>query len=53
MSETIMPNAVTHVDNFIALLKSKKPFSFIRFSDGEIEILRNRYLEIGGGKNSF
>lgn len=53
MAQTIIPNAVEHLDNFIKLLKEKKPFSFVRFSDGEIEILRNRYLEIGGGKTLF
>lgn len=49
----LVPNAIEHLDNFINLLKSKKPCSFVRFSDGEIEILRNRYLEINGGKTVF
>jgi hypothetical protein len=53
MSQVMVPDAVIHLDNFISLLKSKTPFSFVRFSDGEIEILRNRYLEIGGGKTVF
>lgn len=53
MSQVIVPNAVIHLDNFISFLKLKTPFSFVRFSDGEIEILRNRYLEIGGGKTVF
>lgn len=53
MSQVIVPDAAMHLDNFISLLKSKTPFSFVRFSDGEIEILRNRYLEIGGGKTVF
>lgn len=52
MSQTI-PNATEHLNNFINLLKTKKPFSFARFSDGEIEILRNRYLEIHAGKTVF
>jgi hypothetical protein len=32
-----------------ANLHNKTPFTFIRFSDGETEILRNRYLEINNG----
>jgi hypothetical protein len=32
------------------MLNSKSPFTFVRFSDGEIEILRNRALFIGEGK---
>ncbi len=42
-----------HLNNFIDKLKSKTPFSFVRFSDGEIEVLRNRYLEINNGKTFF
>lgn len=53
MSKIIIPDAITHLDNFISLLKLKIPFSFVRFSDGEIEILRNRYLEISDGKTVF
>jgi len=53
MSQVLIPDAITYLDNFISLLKSQTPFSFVRFSDGEIEILRNRYLEIGGGKTVF
>jgi len=46
----LIPNPVKHLDNFIELLKVNKPFTFVRFSDGETEILRNRYLQIGEGK---
>lgn len=53
MLQVLIPDAIIHLNNFISLLKSKTPFSFVRFSDGEIEILRNRYLEIGGGKTLF
>lgn len=53
MAQIIIPNAIEHLDNFIKLLKENRPFSFVRFSDGEIEILRNRYLEIGRGKTVF
>jgi len=33
-----------------SMLNSKSPFTFVRFSDGEMEILRNRALFIGNGK---
>jgi len=49
----INPNPRTHLENLLLKLKSKESFSFIRFSDGEIEILRNRYLEINNGKTVF
>lgn len=47
------PNAIDNLETIIKLLIAKEPFTFIRFSDGEIEILRNRYLEINNGKTSF
>ena len=34
-------------------LKQKEHFCFIRFSDGETEIIRNRYLKIDKGETSF
>lgn len=39
-----------HIKN---LVYSKKPFCLIRFSDGEIEIIRNRKLIINKGKTEF
>lgn len=47
------PNAIDDLEAIIKFLIAKEPFTFIRFSDGEIEILRNRYLEINNGKTSF
>jgi hypothetical protein len=49
----IKPTSKNQINKFINLLKNKIPFSFIRFSDGEIEILRNRYLDINDGKTIF
>lgn len=37
----------------IQLIDRSVPFTFIRFSDGEIEILRNRELYIGNGLTKF
>lgn len=48
-----IPDAKAHLDMFIYNLKNEIPFSFVRFSDGETEILRNRYLEINSGKTFF
>ena len=39
MSSFIKPNRKDHFNYFINLLNSTKPFSFIRFSDGEVEVL--------------
>lgn len=48
-----IPDAVEHLNNVKNKLKNKEPFTFIRFSDGETEILKNRYLEIVPGKTVF
>lgn len=48
-----IPSGDKHLDLFINKLKNKIPFSFVRFSDGETEIIRNRYLEINSGKTVF
>lgn len=53
MQNVIIPNPIEHLNHFIDMLKKHIPFTFIRFSDGEIEILRNRYLEITQGKTLF
>jgi hypothetical protein len=47
------PDPINHINKFVNYLKNDDPFTFIRFSDGETEILRNRYLQIGGGKIVF
>lgn len=53
MDRRNFPTADEHLKLFVDNLSTKKPFSFIRFSDGEIEILKNRYLEIDNGKTVF
>jgi hypothetical protein len=54
MSEiNLVPNPVNHIENITKLLNSKEAFSFVRFSDGETEILKNRYLEINNGITIF
>jgi hypothetical protein len=53
MQNIIIPDPIEHLSHFIDMLKKHIPFTFIRFSDGEIEILRNRYLEINQGKTVF
>lgn len=53
MQEEYTPCPQKHLTSFINKLKNKEAFSFVRFSDGEIEILRNRYLEINAGKTVF
>lgn len=53
MLENKIPDAVEHLDIVKNKLINKEPFTFIRFSDGETEILKNRYLEIIPGKTIF
>lgn len=48
-----IPNGIDHLNNVKNKLINKEPFTFIRFSDGETEILKNRYLEIVPGKTVF
>lgn len=43
-------NSKSDFEKFKDMLSSKSPFTFVRFSDGEMEILRNRSLFIGNGK---
>ncbi len=49
----LIPDPVKHLMKIHDLLDSQEPFSFIRFSDGETEILKNRYLEISNGITIF
>ena len=47
------PNPKEHLNIFLNLLEQDKPFTFIRFSDGEVEVLRNRSLIISNKKTFF
>ena len=47
------PLAHKDIANFCSMIKNKVPFCFVRFSDGEMEIIRNRYLKIEGGRTYF
>lgn len=49
----LVPSPVKHIERVIKLLENNEAFSFVRFSDGETEILRNRYLEINNGVTIF
>lgn len=53
MNKLIRPISQVHFNNFINLLSSRMPFTFIRFSDGEVEVLRNRKLIISNQKTIF
>ena len=52
-NEYAVPSAKKHIREFHEMIKNKSPFCFIRFSDGEVEIIRNRYLKIFEGKTHF
>lgn len=47
------PNPSFRFDDILALIKSGRSFSFVRFSDGEMEVLRNRLLVIKDGVTQF
>ena len=47
------PIALKDIKNFHQKIKDKEPFCFVRYSDGETEIIRNRYLKISKGKTHF
>ena len=53
MSLFIKPKSKDHFNSFMNLLNSTKPFTFIRFSDGEVEVLKNRKLIISNKKTFF
>ncbi len=47
------PLANKDIEKFCSMIKNKDPFCFVRYSDGEMEIIRNRYLKIEGGRTYF
>jgi hypothetical protein len=49
----LLPNGKLDLDRFERFILEKIPFTFVRFSDGEIEILRNRKLSIDNGITEF
>jgi hypothetical protein len=49
----VMPTGDGDLDRFEHLVSERLPFTFVRFSDGEIEILRNRKLVIADGVTEF
>lgn len=53
MQPHIMPTGEAALDHFEQLASAHTPFTFVRFSDGEIEILRNRKLVIADGVTEF
>ena len=52
-NRVIKPTAKEDIKNFHLRLKNKIPFCFIRYSDGEMEIIRNRYLKISKSLTHF
>lgn len=48
-----LPVGHIDLDRFEEFIRKKKAFTFVRFSDGEIEILRNRRLVIADGITEF
>ncbi len=53
ISRLYKPDPIVTLRKFGEMLVRRHPFCFVRFSDGELEILRNRYLCIAEGKTYF
>jgi hypothetical protein len=49
----VTPTGSADLAKFTQLVRERSPFTFVRFSDGEIEVLRNRRLVISGGVTEF
>lgn len=49
----LIPTGDHDLDRFEGLVRERSSFTFVRFSDGEIEILRNRKLVIADGVTEF
>ena len=47
------PSAKQNIQTFYEKILNKESFCFVRFSDGEVEIIRNRYLKISNGTTYF
>lgn len=48
-----IPQADNHLEKFIHHMSHGEPFTFVRYSDGENEVIRNRFLEINEGLTTF
>ena len=52
-SSQVRQNSSKDFNSLIGLLAKKIPFTFVRFSDGEMEVIRNEPFRIGNGKVSW
>ena len=48
-----LPTGQGDLERFLEMVRQRHPFTFVRFSDGETEILKNRKLVISGGVTEF
>jgi len=52
-STEVKQNSQKDFNSIMNLLANKTPFTFIRFSDGEMEVIRNQPFRIGNGQVSW
>ena len=52
-SNEVRQNSQKDFNSIMNLLANKTPFTFIRFSDGEMEVIRNQPFRIGNGQVSW
>ena len=48
-----VPDAASHLQLFLKLAQDNKPYTFVRFSDGEVEILKNHNVSIVQGATEY
>lgn len=53
ISCSLIPQGDRDLERFEVLISKKQPFTFVRFSDGEIEVIRNRKVVIGDNITHF
>lgn len=52
-SAHIIPQGREDLEWLLSLVRNREPFTFVRFSDGEIEVIRNRSMSISNGVTEF
>ena len=52
-SAHVIPQGRDELQRLLSLARSREAFTFVRFSDGELEVIRNRSMSISNGVTEF
>ena len=52
-TDHVMPDGKADLDRLHMLVTARRAFTFVRFSDGELEVIRNRSMSISSGVTEF